>query len=136
MHLSLNGKRALISGSMAGQGVCTAIELATAGAEVVLNDCTQAQVDAALKAVREQLPRARIIGVVADLGCERGVQTLLEQVPHTDILVNNVQPDVARRLERHYARGMAERKWGQVIDLGRGSEWPQQPEAFAQHPVE
>jgi NAD(P)-dependent dehydrogenase (short-subunit alcohol dehydrogenase family) len=136
MHLSLNGKRALISGSTAGQGLATAIDLAAAGAEVVLNDCTQVLVDAALKAVRERLPKARIIGVAADLGTEQGVQALLEQVPHTDILVNNVELGIAQRLERHYARGMAERKWGQVIYLGSESERPQQPEALAQYPVQ
>jgi NAD(P)-dependent dehydrogenase (short-subunit alcohol dehydrogenase family) len=136
MHLSLNGKRALISGSMAGQGLSTAIDLAAAGAEVVLNDRTQALVDAALKAIRERLPKARIIGVAADLGTEQVVQALLEQVPHTDILVNNGTRDVARRLQRHYARGMAERKWGQVIHLGGESERSQQPEAFAQYPVQ
>ena len=136
MHLALNGKRALISGSMKGQGLATAIELATAGAEVVLNDCTQVLVDAALKAVREHLPQARIIGVVADLNTERGVLALLGQVPHTDVLVNNVGPEIAQRLVRHYAPGMAERKWGQVISLGCESEGPQQPEALAQYPIQ
>ncbi|WP_313431731.1 SDR family NAD(P)-dependent oxidoreductase, partial [Pseudomonas sp.] len=68
MHISLNGKRAIVSGSTAGIGLAIAIGLAEAGAEVVLNGRTQARVDEALKMVRERLPQARIIGIAADLG--------------------------------------------------------------------
>lgn len=134
MHISLNGKRAIVSGSTAGIGLAIAIGLAEAGAEVVLNGRTQARVDEALKAVRERLPQARIIGIAADLGSKDGAQKLFDQVPHTDILVNNLgifEPkpffeiededwqrffDVnvlsAVRLSRHYARGMVERNGG------------------------
>ncbi|MFV7435421.1 SDR family NAD(P)-dependent oxidoreductase, partial [Pseudomonas shirazica] len=56
MHISLNGKRAIVSGSTAGIGLAIAIGLAEAGAEVVLNGRTQARVEEALKVVRERLP--------------------------------------------------------------------------------
>ena len=143
MHISLNGKRAIVSGSTAGIGLAIAMGLAEAGAEVVLNGRTQVRVDAALKAVRERVPHARIIGIAADLGTAQGAQQLFGQVPHTDILVNNLgifEPkpffeiddadwqrffDVnvlsAVRLSRHYAQGMAERKWGRVIFLSSES---------------
>ena len=143
MHISLNGKRAIVSGSTAGIGLAIAIGLAEAGAEVVLNGRTQSRVDEALNAVRERLPQARIIGIAADLGTQEGAQKLFDQVPHTDILVNNLgifEPkpffeiededwqrffDVnvlsAVRLSRHYARGMAERKWGRVVFLSSES---------------
>jgi len=143
MHISLNGKRAIVSGSTAGIGLAIAIGLADAGAEVVLNGRTQARVDDALNAVRERLPQARIIGVAADLSTQEGAQLLFDQVPHTDILVNNLgifEPkpffeiedadwqrffDVnvlsAVRLSRHYARGMAERTWGRVVFLSSES---------------
>ena len=143
MHISLNGKRAIVSGSTAGIGLAIAIGLAEAGAEVVLNGRTQARVDEALKVVRERLPQSRIIGIAADLGTRAGAQTLFKQVPHTDILVNNLgifEPKgffeisdedwqrffevnvlSAVRLSRHYAPGMQERNWGRVLFLSSES---------------
>jgi len=143
MHISLNGKRAIVSGSTGGIGLAIATGLAEAGAEVVLNGRTRARVDEALKRVRDRVPAARIIGVAADLGTAAGAETLFAQVPHTDILVNNLgifEPkpffeicdqdwqrffDVnvmsAVRLSRHYAQGMAERKWGRVLFLSSES---------------
>jgi len=143
MHISLNGKRAIVSGSTVGIGLAIATGLAEAGAEVVLNGRTRARVDEALKRVRDRVPAARIIGVAADLGTAAGAETLFAQVPHTDILVNNLgifEPkpffeicdqdwqrffDVnvmsAVRLSRHYAQGMAERKWGRVLFLSSES---------------
>ncbi|MBF8781819.1 SDR family oxidoreductase [Pseudomonas fulva] len=143
MHISLNGKRAIVSGSTGGIGLAIATGLADAGAEVVLNGRTRARVDEALKRVRDRVPAARIIGVAADLGTAAGAETLFAQVPHTDILVNNLgifEPkpffeicdqdwqrffDVnvmsAVRLSRHYAQGMAERKWGRVLFLSSES---------------
>ncbi|MDU9390570.1 SDR family NAD(P)-dependent oxidoreductase [Pseudomonas japonica] len=143
MHISLNGKRAIVSGSTAGIGLAIAIGLADAGAEVVLNGRTQARVDQALKQVRERVPAARIIGVAADLGTAAGARRLFDLVPQTDILVNNLgifEPkgffeisdeewqrffDVnvlsAVRLSRHYAQGMKERDWGRVLFLSSES---------------
>ncbi|WP_462401852.1 SDR family NAD(P)-dependent oxidoreductase [Pseudomonas sp. Marseille-QA0332] len=143
MHISLNGKRAIVSGSTGGIGLAIATGLADAGAEVVLNGRTRARLDEALKRVRDRVPAARIIGVAADLGTAAGAETLFAQVPHTDILVNNLgifEPkpffeicdqdwqrffDVnvmsAVRLSRHYAQGMAERKWGRVLFLSSES---------------
>lgn len=143
MHISLNGKRAIVSGSTAGIGLAIATGLAEAGAEVVINGRTRERVDQALKQVRERVPAARIIGVAADLGTAEGAQALFEQVPHTDILVNNLgifEPKgffeisdedwlrfyevnvlSAVRLSRHYARDMAERKWGRVLFLSSES---------------
>mgnify|MGYP002759748594 CR=1 FL=1 len=143
MQISLNGKRAIVSGSTAGIGLAIAIGLAEAGAEVVLNGRSQARVDQALKQVRERVPAARIIGVAADLGTAEGARQLFEQVPQTDILVNNLgifEPKgffeisdedwqrffevnvlSAVRLSRHYAPGMQERNWGRVLFLSSES---------------
>ncbi len=119
MHLSLNGKRAVVCGSTSGAGLAIAIALADAGAEVVVNGRCQERVDAALRAVRERLPRARIIGIAADLANAQGLRTLIERVPHTDILVDTLGLGVP--LWRDYAAGMAERRWGRVI-LRAGGE--------------
>lgn len=113
MHLALNGKRAVVCGATSGVGLATAIGLAGAGVEVVLIGRSQMAVDAALKAVREQLPKARIIGIALDLATEAGTRTLIERVPHTDILIDTL--GVGEVLWRHYIVGMAERGWGQVI---------------------
>lgn len=143
MQISLNGKRAIVSGSTAGIGLAIVMGLAEAGAEVVLNGRTQARVDEALNKVRERVPAARIIGVAADLGTAEGARVLFEQVPQTDILVNNLgifEPkgffeisdeewqrffDVnvlsAVRLSRFYAPGMKERNWGRVLFLSSES---------------
>ncbi|HDS1738040.1 MULTISPECIES: SDR family NAD(P)-dependent oxidoreductase [Pseudomonas] len=126
MPISLNGKRAIVSGSTAGAGLAIAISLVEAGAEVVLNGRTQARVDEALRRVREKLPAARIIGIAADLSTEQGTQTLIERMPHTDILVNNLgifhaNPSLAAQLSAHYAEGMAQRKWGRLVFLCAGS---------------
>lgn len=123
MSISLNGKRALVCGSTAGTGLAIAIGLVQAGAEVVLNGRTQARVDHALRQVRAQHPAARIIGIAADLSTEQGTQTLIERVPHTDILVNTLslfaaRPSLAVRLAEHYAEGMAQRQWGRLMVLG------------------
>ncbi|MBK4999118.1 SDR family NAD(P)-dependent oxidoreductase [Pseudomonas sp. S31] len=119
MHLSLNGKRAVVCGSTSGVGLAIVIALADAGAEVVVNGRCQERVDAALRAVRERLPRARIIGIAADLDDAQGLRTLIERVPHTDILVDTLGLGVP--LWRDYAVGMAERRWGRVV-LRAGGE--------------
>ena len=123
MNLPLNGKRALVIGSTTGIGLAIATELADAGAEVVLNGRDQARLDQALRQVRERVPAARIIGVVADLGSEAGYQVVIERVPHTDVLVGNLSirgigEQQWARLACHYGRGMAERKWGRVVMVG------------------
>ena len=143
MQISLNGKHALVSGSTAGIGLAIAIGLAEAGAEVVLNGRSQGRVDQSLQQVRERVPAARVSGVVADLGTAEGARALFEQVPRTDILVNNLgifEPKgffeisdeewqrffevnvlSAVRLSRHYAPGMKERNWGRVLFLSSES---------------
>lgn len=143
MNISLQGKRALVSGSTAGIGLAIATGLAEAGAEVVVNGRSQARVDAAIEAIRSKLPQAKLLGVAADLGTAEGAKTLFEQVPQTDILVNNLgifEPKgffeitdeewsrffevnvlSAVRLSRFYAPGMAERGWGRVQFLSSES---------------
>ncbi|WP_263264474.1 SDR family oxidoreductase [Pseudomonas sp. RIT-PI-S] len=143
MNVSLHGKRALVSGSTAGIGLAIAFGLAEAGAEVIVNGRSQERVDAAIATIRAKLPGARVQGVAADLGTAEGAAALFEQVPQTDILVNNLgifEPkgffDItdeewrrffevnvlsAVRLSRFYAPGMAERGWGRVQFLSSES---------------
>nr|WP_289072544.1 SDR family oxidoreductase [uncultured Halomonas sp.] len=136
MKIDLSGKRAIITGSTAGIGYAIAEGLAHAGADIVITGRTQQRVDDAIEAVKKRYPQARITGVAADLGTAEGCQTLIDQQPDTDILINNVGIfgpqdffdvddatwqqffDVnimsAVRLSRHYAKGMRERDWGRI----------------------
>ncbi|WP_211464784.1 SDR family NAD(P)-dependent oxidoreductase [Collimonas silvisoli] len=143
MRIDLIDKHAVVSGSTAGIGLAIALGLAQAGATVVVNGRTQARVDQALAQIGERCPSARLQGIAADLGTQDGAALLFEQVPETDILINNLgifeaKPffdisdeewqrffDVnvmsAVRLSRHYAPGMVKRGWGRVLFLSSES---------------
>lgn len=136
MKIDLSGKHAIITGSTAGIGFAIAQGLANAGAKVVISGRTQQRVDEAITVIKQDIPNAIVEGVAADLGTAEGCQTLIEQQPSADILINNVgifapqdffdvDDDTwqqffnvnvmsAVRLSRHYAQGMRERDWGRI----------------------
>ncbi|SDM27578.1 NAD(P)-dependent dehydrogenase, short-chain alcohol dehydrogenase family [Modicisalibacter muralis] len=136
MRIDLSGRHAIVTGSTAGIGFAIAKGLANAGAEVTISGRTQARVDQAIEAIKQDHPDARLSGVAADLGSAEGCQALIEAQPDTDILINNLgifgpqdffditdatweqffQVNVmsAVRLSRHYVRGMKQRDWGRV----------------------
>jgi len=83
------------------------------------------------------VPGANVDGIAADLGNARGCQTLVDQLPDVDVLVNNLGIFDVRsfeqiaddewmrffetnvlsgvRLARHYVRGMRARDWGRIV---------------------
>ena len=137
MDLGLKNKRALVTGSTAGIGLAAAKALAAEGAVVTVNGRTPQRIDAALKALREELPDARVEGLAADLATKAGCDALIAQLPDVDVLVNNMgifepkpfedipEEDWMRffetnvlsgvRLSRHYVRGMRARNWGHIV---------------------
>ena len=137
MDLGLKNKRALVTGSTAGIGLAAAKALAAEGAVVTVNGRTPQRIDAALKALREELPDARVEGLAADLATKAGCDALIAQLPDVDVLVNNMgifepkpfedipDEDWMRffetnvlsgvRLSRHYVRGMRARNWGRIV---------------------
>jgi NAD(P)-dependent dehydrogenase (short-subunit alcohol dehydrogenase family) len=143
MDLKINGKTAVVSGSTAGIGFAIAAALAAEGAKVIVNGRTQARVDAAVKKIRTRVENCGLRGVPADLGTAHGVETFLQQVPHADILVNNLgifepkpfleipDSDWLRffevnvlsgvRLSRHYLPGMLKKNWGRIIFISSES---------------
>ncbi|MFC5525867.1 SDR family NAD(P)-dependent oxidoreductase [Rhodanobacter ginsengisoli] len=143
MHIDLNRRHAIVTGSTAGIGLAIARGLAAAGAHVVITGRTQARVDDAIADIAGQIDGAQLSGVAGDLGTRAGAEQLIAAVPDTDILVNNLGifepkgffdiPDAdwlrffevnvmsGVRLARHYAQGMAKRGWGRVQFLSSES---------------
>jgi NAD(P)-dependent dehydrogenase (short-subunit alcohol dehydrogenase family) len=143
MDLQLQDKKALVSGSTAGIGLAIATALAREGAHVVLNGRTPARVEAALAAVRKEVPAAKLTGVAADLGTAEGAKKLVAQVPQVDVLVNNLGifaskpfeeiPDAewlqffetnvlsGVRLARAYLPGMRSKNWGRILFISSES---------------
>jgi NAD(P)-dependent dehydrogenase (short-subunit alcohol dehydrogenase family) len=137
MDLGLKGRHALITGSTAGIGYAIARGLAAEGANVTITGRTQASVDPALAQLRKDVLNVVADGVAADCASAAGAQTVFARVADVDILVNNLGiygrmpffdiPDAewlryfevnvlsGVRFARHYARAMAERKWGRIL---------------------
>ncbi|WP_153796343.1 SDR family NAD(P)-dependent oxidoreductase [Foetidibacter luteolus] len=143
MNLHLTNKKALVTGSTAGIGFSIASQLAQEGADVIVNGRTQARVDAAIEQIKKDNPSAKVSGVVADFSKATDVQALIDQVPHIDILVNNISifepkpfteiPDAdwlrfyeinvlsGVRLSRHYLPAMLKQNWGRIIFISSES---------------
>ena len=143
MNFGLKGKTAVVTGSTAGIGLAIATALAEEGAKVVINGRTEARVSAALAKIRHNDHTADLLGVAADLGSAAGVETFVKQVPHADILINNLgifepkpfaeipDSDWIRffevnvmsgvRLSRHYLPGMLRNNWGRIIFISSES---------------
>jgi NAD(P)-dependent dehydrogenase (short-subunit alcohol dehydrogenase family) len=143
MIIDLNKRTAVVSGSTAGIGLAIAQGLAESGAKVVLNGRTRPRVEEAIAQVRAKVRNAEVLGVAADLGTAEGAAEFIQQVPATDILVNNLgifepkqffdipDEDWERlfrvnvlsgiRLARHYTPAMVKRGWGRVIFISSES---------------
>jgi NAD(P)-dependent dehydrogenase (short-subunit alcohol dehydrogenase family) len=143
MNLELNNKTALVSGSTKGIGFAIASQLAAEGARVIVNGRSDKGVVSALERIRETLPQSKLDGSAADLSEAKAVESLLEQFPAIDILVNNLgifepkpfdkitDEDWRRffevnvlsgvRLSRAYVPGMMQRNWGRVIFISSES---------------
>jgi NAD(P)-dependent dehydrogenase (short-subunit alcohol dehydrogenase family) len=143
MDLKLKGKSALVTGSTAGIGFAIARSLAAEGAHVYVNGRTLKRVDAALAAIRSEVPSANIAGIAADFSNAAGAEAVIAKLPAVDVLVNNVGifepkpfqqiPDAdwhrffevnvmsGVRLARHYLVGMLKKNWGRIIFISSES---------------
>ena len=142
MKIDLSGKTALVTGSTQGIGLAIATGLAEAGARVVVNGRSADRVDIAAAELRKTTG-ADIVGVPVDVASAEGVDELVREVPHVDVLVNNlgifgavpageitdeqwrtyfeVNVLAAVRLIRTYLPGMVERGWGRAIQIASDS---------------
>jgi NAD(P)-dependent dehydrogenase (short-subunit alcohol dehydrogenase family) len=88
----LTGKRALVTGVTSGLGESVALELARAGAEVVLAARSPEKLDATEADLRRQLPDARLRRLridLADLGSVRRAAAEAGAIGPLHLLVNN-----------------------------------------------
>jgi len=90
MDLQLENKKALITGSTAGIGYATALQLAKEGAEVFINGRTAERVDKAVAQIKAETGNSRVSGIVADFSSAESIKKLIAELPEVDILINNV----------------------------------------------
>jgi NAD(P)-dependent dehydrogenase (short-subunit alcohol dehydrogenase family) len=132
MDLQLKGKKGIVTGGSAGIGLAVSHMLAEEGVEVTIPGRNSKKLNDAIAS----LP-GNVYGIEADLGTAEGARKLIEQVPETDILVNNLGiyesknfVDISDedwlhyfevnllggiRLARHYFPAMLKRNWGRII---------------------
>ncbi|GIP41306.1 oxidoreductase [Paenibacillus sp. J31TS4] len=137
MHLNLEGKTALVTGSTAGIGKAIAMSLVAEGAAVLINGRREDKVKQTIEEIQAKYPDANLHPVVADLGTEQGCQKVIETYAEVDILINNLgifEPvdyfDISDedwfklfetnimsgvRLTRWYVKLMIQRKEGRVV---------------------
>lgn len=137
MELQLKGKTAIVTGGSAGIGLAITKTLASEGVVVTVPGRNQEKLDKALAGI------SNVKAIVADPGTAEGADALIQQVPDTDILVNNLgiyepkpfaeitdadwlkifEVNVLSgvRLSRHYFSRMLERNWGRVIFISSES---------------
>src|SRR6058998_2544093 len=143
MNLQLTDKTALVSGSTKGIGFAIATGLAREGARVIVNGRSEKSVAEAKSQIEQTMPDARIESFASDLSTAAVTETLLQQFPLMDILVNNLgvfepkpfedipDEDWQRffevnvlsgvRLSRAYLAGMKQRNWGRIVFISSES---------------
>lgn len=87
--MTLNGKRAIVTGSNSGIGLGVAHELAKAGAEVVINSFTDRPEDHELAAEIARQHGVKVSYIAADMSKGADCRALVEKAGGCDILVNN-----------------------------------------------
>ncbi len=114
----LAGKRALITGSAQGIGNLLAKGLAAHGAEIVINDITQARADEAARMLVDMGYKAVGYGFDVTHGgeVEQAIAHIEQSVGAIDILINNAG------IQRRYPfTEFPEAEWDRVIDVNQKS---------------
>lgn len=143
LAIDLNGKKALVTGSTGGIGLAIAKRLALAGAHVIVNGRGEARTDAAIEAIRRDVPSAALSGFAGDVAQPDIIARLIEAHPAVDVLVNNlgifeevpfaeisdaewqrffdINVMSGVRLSRAYLPQMVERKDGRIVFISSES---------------
>lgn len=114
--MTLNGKRAIVTGSNSGIGLGVAIELAKAGADVVLNSFTNDDSDHALAAKLSEDHGVKVTYIQADMSKGAECRALIEQAGGCDILVNNAGIQFVSPVE-----DFPEERWDAIIAINLSS---------------
>ena len=98
MNISLEGKRALVTGGNSGIGAAIALALADSGAKVAINYVGHPKAaDALVQTIKQK--RGEAISIQADVSDPKAVQSLFQQMDQAwngiDILINNAGIDGA-----------------------------------------
>lgn len=137
----LTGKRALVTGATHGLGMAMAKGLASAGAEIIINDIDKAKLDAAIKDYTESGVKAHgfIFDVTDENAVKAGIEKIEKEVGPIDILINNagiIKRTLAIDMEvsdyeqvikidligpfimsKYVAKGMIQRGGGKIINI-------------------
>lgn len=116
--MSLKGKTAVITGSNSGIGLGVAIELAKAGADVVLNSFTDTDEDHALAARIGEEHGVTARYIKADMSKGDDCRALIEQAGSCDILVNNAGIQHVAPIDEFPAE-----KWDAIIAINMSSSF-------------
>ncbi len=88
MDLGIKGKRALVCASSKGLGRASALALAEAGVDLVINARGADALDATATEIRDRFG-VDVVAIAADITTEEGRAKVLAQAKGVDILVNN-----------------------------------------------
>ncbi|NDG50142.1 MAG: SDR family NAD(P)-dependent oxidoreductase [Rhodospirillales bacterium] len=143
MNITLDGRTAMITGGSKGLGLAMAKMFAESGGHVALVARGAEALEAAAAEIRAAAPGAKVVTVPADIrteqGCADAAAAAIAGLGQVDILVNNAGTSqrgpfleisealwkddldlklmAAIRLCRAVLPGMAERKWGRIINV-------------------
>ena len=112
----LKGKRAIVTGSNSGIGLGVAVELARAGADVVLNSFTDRPEDHDLAASLAAAHGTRVSYIAADMSKGEDCRGLIEKAGGCDILVNNAGIQYVAPIEEFPTE-----KWNQILAINLSS---------------
>lgn len=112
----LSGKRALITGSAQGLGYLMAKGLGDYGAEIVINDITQAKAESSAKELNKLGIKTHAYGfdVTDSKILEQAINDIEKNVGAIDILINN-----AGIQRRHTFVEFPEKDWDRIIDINQ-----------------
>lgn len=136
MHISLHGKKALVTSATSGIGLAIAQGLAEAGAHVILTGRNDHKMSQAIAQLEKDVPNGNFTGLIMNAATSEGCNAIIQALPEVDILINNLGiysayefTDISDeiwheffeanimsgvRLSRHYMQGMQAKGWGRI----------------------